>query len=317
MKERVASRKAGVAEPRRTETSAPRKARPAPPQRSSSPQQAAPQQDAPAPTAAPRKPKPRLPQLRLIDGTVQHAPPKRAIPFSASVYADLREQVISLRRRPGEVISEASIAESYGVSRTPVREAILRLAGEGLVEIFPQSGIFVSRIPLSALPEAIIIRKALEETTARMAAKRATASQLLALQSLLQRQREACAVDDHDAFHEADELFHASIADIAGHPGIWALTLQVKVHVDRYRRVTLPQAGRIAGAITEHEKIFSALEARNPAAAVAAMGAHLDRLLADIQATRDLNPDLFDAVDLTPSAAQIAQSKKPRGKGRN
>ena len=55
--------------------------------------------------------------------------------------------------------------------------------------------------------------KALEETTARMAAKRATASQLLALQSLLERQREACAVDDHDAFHEADELFHASIAD--------------------------------------------------------------------------------------------------------
>jgi DNA-binding GntR family transcriptional regulator len=312
MKERVASRKGRAAEPRRTDASAPRKAHPAPPH-----QPTTPQQNASPPAASPRKPKPRLPQLRLIDGSVQHGPPKRAIPFSASVYAGLREQVISLKRRPGEVISEALIAESYGVSRTPVREAILRLAGEGLVEIFPQSGIFVSRIPLSALPEAIIIRKALEETTVRMAAKQATASQLLALQSLLQRQREACAVDDHDAFHEADELFHASIADIAGHPGIWALTLQVKVHVDRYRRVTLPQAGRIAGAIVEHEKIFAALEAHNPAAAVAAMGAHLDRLLADIQATRDLNPDLFDAVDLTPSAAQIAQSKKPRGKVRN
>jgi DNA-binding GntR family transcriptional regulator len=315
MKERGASRKAKATdrttdkatEPQRTETSAAHK----PP--SATPQDAPP----PAPTALPRKPKPRLPQLRLIDGSVQRAPPKRAIPFSASVYADLREQLISLKRLPGEVISEASIAESYGVSRTPVREAILRLAGEGLVEIFPQSGIFVSRIPLSALPEAIIIRKALEETTARMAATRATASQLLALQSILQRQREACAIDDHDAFHEADELFHATIADIAGHPGIWALTLQVKVHVDRYRRVTLPQTGRIAGAIAEHEKIFAALEARNPAGAVAAIGAHLDRLLADIQSTRDLNPDLFDAVELTSSAAQTAPAKKPRGKGRN
>jgi DNA-binding GntR family transcriptional regulator len=311
MKERVVSRKARATEkatePRRTETSAAQKPHPA-----ASSQDALP----PAPPALPRKPRPRLPQLRLIDGSVQRAPPKRAIPFSASVYADLREQLISLKRLPGEVISEASIAESYGVSRTPVREAILRLAGEGLVEIFPQSGIFVSRIPLSALPEAIIIRKALEETTARMAARRATASQLLALQSILQRQREACAVDDHDTFHEADELFHATIADVAGHPGIWALTLQVKVHVDRYRRVTLPQAGRIAGAITEHEKILAALEARSPAAAVAAMGAHLDRLLSDIKATRDLNPDLFDAVDLAPGAAQTAPPKKPRGKSK-
>ena len=88
---------------------------------------------------------------------------------------DLRDELVSLQRRPGEAISEAEIALSYGVSRTPVREAILKLADEGLVDIFPQSGIFVSRIPLAALPEAIIVRKALEETTARMAAQRATA----------------------------------------------------------------------------------------------------------------------------------------------
>src|SRR5205807_7830638 len=100
-------------------------------------------------------------------------------------------ELVSLRRRPGEAISEGEIALSYGVSRTPVREAILKLADEGLVEIFPQSGIFVSRIPMAALPEAIIVRKALEETTARLAAERATASQILVLHSILQRQREA------------------------------------------------------------------------------------------------------------------------------
>ena len=98
---------------------------------------------------------------------------------------------MSLQRRPGEAISEAEIALSYGVSRTPVREAILKLSDEGLLEIFPQSGIFVSRIPIAALPEAIIIRKALEETTARMAAEHATSSQILALHSVLERQREA------------------------------------------------------------------------------------------------------------------------------
>src|SRR6267154_5719260 len=104
----------------------------------------------------------------------------RAATASARIYSDLRAQLVSLQRHPGEVISEAEIALSYGVSRTPVREAILKLSDEGLLEIFPQSGIFVSRIPVAALPEAIIIRKSLEETTTRLTAEHATPSQILA-----------------------------------------------------------------------------------------------------------------------------------------
>ena len=103
----------------------------------------------------------------------------RTATAASRIYSDLRAELVSLRRLPGEAVSEAEIALSYGVSRTPVREAILRLSDEGLLEIFPQSGIIVSRIPVAALPEAIIIRKALEETTARLAAERATSSQIL------------------------------------------------------------------------------------------------------------------------------------------
>src|SRR3954468_13593842 len=87
---------------------------------------------------------------------------------AARLHAELRDELVSLARRPGEAIVEKEIAAAYGVSRTPVREAVLRLADEGLIEIFPQSGTFVARIPIAALPEAIIIRKALEETTARL-----------------------------------------------------------------------------------------------------------------------------------------------------
>ncbi len=157
-------------------------------------------------------------------------------------------------------------------SAAPVREAILKLADEGLLEIFPQSGIFVSRIPIAELPEAILVRRALEETTARIAASQATASRLLALQSVLQSQREAESADDHDAFHRADEAFHATIAEVAGYPGIWTLIQQVKIHVDRYRRLTLPQPGRITRAIAEHETILAAIAAHDPAQAVAAIG---------------------------------------------
>jgi DNA-binding GntR family transcriptional regulator len=229
-----------------------------------------------------------------VTSTARRGGRPRAATASARIYSDLRADLVSLQRRPGEAISEAEIALSYGVSRTPVREAILKLSDEGLLEIFPQSGIFVSRIPVAALPEAIIIRKALEETTARLAAQRATSSQILILHSILQRQREASAAGDGDAFHHADEMFHAGIAEVAGHPGIWKLIQQVKVHVDRYRRLTLPLQGRIAHAIAEHESILAAIEARNPARARTTMEAHLDRLLRDIAATQKFTPEFFD-----------------------
>jgi DNA-binding GntR family transcriptional regulator len=218
----------------------------------------------------------------------------RAATASARIYSDLRAELVSMQRRPGEVISEAEIALSYGVSRTPVREAILKLSDEGLLEIFPQSGIFVARIPIAALPEAIIVRKALEATTAHLAAERAVPSQILTLHSILERQREANAAGESDAFHAADEMFHATISEVAGYPGIWTLIQQVKVHVDRYRRLTLPQQGRIARVIAEHEAILAAIEAHDPARARIAMEIHLENLLGNLSTTQNINPEFFD-----------------------
>lgn len=236
---------------------------------------------------------PKKSELRNLAGRRRTGRPRTAT-AAARIYAELRAELASLQRRPGAPIIETEIARSYGVSRTPVREAILRLSDEGLVEIFPQSGIFVSRIPLAALPEAIIVRRSLEETTTRMATERASASQILGLHAILERQREAEKADDREAFHQADEAFHAAIAEIAGHPGIWKLILQVKVHVDRFRWLTLPQRGRMAEVIAEHEAVMAAMEARDPAAAGAAMTRHLERLLADIAATQHNNPEFFD-----------------------
>jgi GntR family transcriptional regulator, rspAB operon transcriptional repressor len=218
----------------------------------------------------------------------------RTATVASRIYADLRAELVSLARRPGEAISEGEIAYSYGVSRTPVREAILKLSDEGLVEIFPQSGINVSRIPIAALPEAIVIRRALEETTARLTAEQATPSQILALRSIVERQREADAARDREAFHQADELFHATIAEIAKYPGIWKLIQQVKVHVDRFRQLTLPQAGRMTTVIAEHERILAAIEAHDAEDAASAMAKHIERLLGDIEGIKDLNPELFD-----------------------
>lgn len=236
----------------------------------------------------------RMPRSSRLDALSQGRPATA----SALIRRALRSDIVALRLKPGTPLAEKEIAEGYGVSRTPVREAVLRLADEGLVDIFPQSGTFVSRIPVHALPEAIIIRKSLEETTARMAAERASRSQVAILHAVMERLRETEAAGDRDGFHQADEAFHAGIAEAAGHPGIWTVVQQVKIQVDRYRRLTLPEEGRLARVIAEHGAILEGIEAHDPDRAAATMGTHLGALLADLGGIKDHNPDYF--VDAPP-----------------
>ena len=210
------------------------------------------------------------------------------------IYSALRAEIVALRRAPGQPISEKDLALTYGISRTPVREALLRLAAEGLVVIFPQSGTFVGRIPVTALPEAILVRKALEDLTVRHAAQNASVENVAQLKMLIERQQKTERRRNHDAFHAADEKFHALIAEIAGHPGVWRLVEQVKVQVDRYRRLTLPVPGRMGRVVAEHGEIVSAIAGRDPERAAAAMAAHLDGLSGSISDVRELNPDFFD-----------------------
>jgi DNA-binding GntR family transcriptional regulator len=214
------------------------------------------------------------------------------------IYRTLRTDIVALRRAPGQPISEKDVAQAHGVSRTPVREALLRLAGEQLVVIFPQSGTFIGRIPLAALPEAILVRKALEDLTVRHAAQNADQDRLNALKATIVRAQKAERQRDHDGFHAADEDFHSIIAEMAGFPGVWRLVEQVKVQIDRYRRLTLPQAGRMGRVVIEHDAIVAAIGTREPVRAAAAMAAHLDGLSASISDVRDLNPDYFDVAAL-------------------
>jgi len=210
------------------------------------------------------------------------------------IYQALRDDIVAMRMPPGEPINEKAAALKYGVSRTPVREALLRLSGEHLVEIFPQSGTFVTRIPIAALPEAILVRKALEELTARDAAQNADADQVAALRQSIDRQQNLARAGDRNLFHEADDTFHADVAGISGHPSIWRLISQVKLQLDRYRRLTLPVPGRMNRVVDEHAAVVAAIAAHDGAAASAAMAAHLDGLSASIRDVRDLNPKYFE-----------------------
>jgi DNA-binding GntR family transcriptional regulator len=210
------------------------------------------------------------------------------------VYRALRTDIIAMRIAPGQAINEKAVGLQHGVSRTPVREALLRLAGDSLVAIFPQSGTFVTRIPIAALPEAIMVRKALEDLTVRRATESIDDARLATLRTIVAQQHKLEAQRDHDGFHAADEAFHATIAEFAGHPGIWQLIEQVKVQVDRYRRLTLPVPGRMGRVVDEHAMVIEAIATGDPGKASAVMATHLDGLSASIRDVRDLNPDYFD-----------------------
>jgi DNA-binding GntR family transcriptional regulator len=218
----------------------------------------------------------------------------RALTAASLVHAILREDILALRREPGSQLNEKELAAQNGVSRTPVREAILRLADEGLVDIVSKSGTYVSRIPLAALPEAIAIRCALEQMAVRAAVEHASKSQLIELEAIIARMGEFADGGDRERFHRADEAFHEAIAGAGRFPGVWALVKQVKLQVDRFRRLTLPLEGRMARVVAEHTTVLEAVRARDAEAAAAAMGHHIDGLRFGMDDVARFNPDFFE-----------------------
>jgi DNA-binding GntR family transcriptional regulator len=223
----------------------------------------------------------------------QPAKTVRRVTTASAIHEHLLGEILSLELSPGTALQEKLIAEAFGVSRTPVREAIIRLAEAGLVDIFPQSGTFVSRVPVNAIPEAVMIRKALEGATVEAAAEAADEKGVGRLDTIIARQRALAGIGDTGAFHEADEAFHEAIAEISGHPGVWKLLRQVKVQIDRARRLTLPVLGRMDWVIGEHAIIRDAIAARNPAEARAAMMIHLSAVIPDIGLLVEQYPDYF------------------------
>ena len=219
---------------------------------------------------------------------------RRGLSAAARIHRDLRSEIVSLARRPGEPIVEAEIARAYGVSRTPAREAILRLAHEGLIDIFPQSGTYVSPIPVADLAQSIELRRVLEEAVVRRAALRAGEADLARLRDELKRQAACETGADHAEFHASDERFHEILSECADRRQFWQVVLQTKTQVDRFRRSTLPVAGRMGHVVAEHAAIVDALAAQDGDAAALAMTSHLDALLAAVEGARTAHPTWFD-----------------------
>lgn len=219
---------------------------------------------------------------------------RRQTTASAYIYEALRDRIVSLALLPGSALQEKDFAEEFGVSRTPAREALLRLAEEQLVDIYPQSSTLVAPIRISFVQDAMVIRDALERFSANTAAQRIDAAQIATLDAIIIKQQMAAHTGDIAAFHAADEAMHQTIAIISGHPNIWRVVKREKANVDRMRLLSLRFEGRFEFVIAQHHLIIEALRARRPDAAEAAMHAHLGFVLPSLEIMQARYPDYFE-----------------------
>jgi len=219
--------------------------------------------------------------------------PIRRVTAATAIYNRLYDDIVALRLAPGTALQEKRIAEEFGVSRTPVREALLKLSEGGLVDIFPQSATVVSRVPVAAIPEAVVVRKALETVTVEALAGKADGADIAELDAIIARQAKLAALGDTSGFHEEDEAFHEAIARLAGFPGIWTMLKTVKVQIDRARRLALPALGRMDQIVGEHGTIRNAIAAHDVTAAREAMLHHLSAVIPDVAELSARHPDYF------------------------
>ena len=212
---------------------------------------------------------------------------------SASAFAWLREQILSGRLRPGQALSENEVAQRLGVSRTPVREAIIRLENEGLLSVRPQVGTTVAPIDVENVADVQFLREAIECRTAALAAQRVTPSDARELKRQLKDQARIASRGDHAAFVPLDDLMHRKLVAMAGRPQVWRAVEDAKAQLDRVRFLSLEDPAWLATIYRQHEDIVERVLAADPDGAVAAMSTHLRAVFASIETIARKSPEWF------------------------
>ena len=210
------------------------------------------------------------------------------------VFEHLREQIMSMTLTPGTVLSRADLVDQYGVSQTPIRDALLRLAEEGLVDIFPQHATVVCPINVGLARQAHFLRRSVEVEVVYTLANMADAQRAALtgrLRSILARQSAMLDVEDYKEFASYDQMFHREMYETAEVPDLWQLVRRQSGHLDRLRRLHLPIAGKAKAILTDHQNILDAIEQGNPESAQQMLRAHLSGTLANVDQIRARYPD--------------------------
>lgn len=214
------------------------------------------------------------------------------------VFDYLHEEIVSLRLKPGDRISEADIAARFGVSRQPVRDAFSRLANLDLLLIRPQRATEVRKFSMREIEKSRFVRAAIEKEVLRRAAAGCDAEGATQLDAALAQQDTALADGDVDGFGKLDYAFHGALCAIAGTEYAFDVILEEKAKVDRLCMLGLEKEQRMPELIADHRAIADAVKAHDAEAAVAAGMLHLSRLDATIERISATNANYFERADV-------------------
>jgi len=207
--------------------------------------------------------------------------------INRALYVDvadrLREQIFSKQLEPGSWLDEQSLALQFGISRTPMREAIKVLASEGLVTIKMRRGAYVTEINHGDLEQIFTILSLLEGQAAKETATKATELELTRLDDMHHRLEKAAADRDIEQFFDINVKFHELIQEIAGNRWMNGVVDDLRKVLKLHRRDSLTSTGRLQNSLLEHREILQAILKRDSVAAEIAMRKHLARGLEAVQ----------------------------------
>lgn len=203
---------------------------------------------------------------------------RRGYSVTENVYRVIKDNILEWNLKPGQRISEKEIADTLEVSRTPVRESFIRLAGESLLEILPQRGTFISKIDLKEVNEGLFIRRSLELSVLRLAVDILKKEDLESCYHFLELQEKALEKKDPREFIHYDSEFHKSIYSLCDRELTWTVMQNANHQYNRLRMLTLMDIDKYSSILKEHKAILDALE-QGKLSLVIEMGiSHLEKL---------------------------------------
>lgn len=179
------------------------------------------------------------------------------------VYTTLKKQIIDLKLKPNFKISEQEIADELHVSRTPVREAFLKLAQENLLRIFPQKGTFISEIDLELVEEGRFIREHIESAIVREACHTFDNDQLFQLETNITMQLLCLKNDSYHRLLELDDQFHQILFEGCNKSRTWEMVREMNSHFDRLRVLRLASNTDWEVLVSQHEEIFHCISIKD------------------------------------------------------
>lgn len=217
---------------------------------------------------------------------------------TASSIADiLRHDIVALKLKPGDALSRQEIQHRFRVSSTPVRDALGSLQEEGLVDIFPQHGTFVSPIDVARARRALFLRRALELELVHTLALDHDALLIAKLRAHLSQQEAVESIGQYHEFTLLDRDFHRIFYETADVMDLWHLVQRQSGHLDRLRRLLLPMKGKVRQILDDHKLIVEMIETGDANGARLTLREHLRHSLDFLATLQEQFPAYFRWVE--------------------